>query len=315
MEYSVFTRHAKEFLDIFKLCAVTSLSSKNAFPLAQELFDMVIIDEASQCDIASAIPLIMRAKQLVVIGDPMQLRHISSVKTDEEQEIKKHLGLEGKPYIKYAEHSLWDYCQSFISNASNGMKVPHMLTGHYRCHPQIIGYSNEMFYEGQMGHKLEVCTNTSRLKADPKGIVIVDVKGSQVNDNININEKEVQMSIQLAVRTAQQYPDATIGIVTPFRHQAEKINSSIPAQYVQQIEANTVHKYQGDEKDVMIYSLVVTTNSPDKKIGWIDNIVPNLVNVAVTRAKSTLYVVCNVDYIKSHSSVNKPLGHLIRYNN
>ena len=314
-EYMRFTQRTRDFLDIFTLCSVTSLSTKNAFPLASELFDMVIIDEASQCDIASALPLIMRTKQLVVIGDPMQLRHISAVKVEEEREIKKKLGLANSQYVRYAECSLYDYCKDYISNVTSGQSIPFMLSYHYRCYPSIIGYSNDMFYGGVMGQRLEVKTDTSRLKGNPQGIVLVNVIGKQVSDNVNVNEAEAKKAIELAVKSAQSYPDVTIGIVTPFMHQAEKINSMIPASYADRIEANTVHKYQGDEKDIMIYSLVVTSNSPDRKIFWIDNIVPNLVNVAVTRAKSTLYVVGNLDYIKAHSNVNKPLGHLARYNN
>lgn len=314
-EYRRFTQRAKAFLDVCTLCSVTSLSTKNAFPLASELFDMVIIDEASQCDIASALPLIMRTKQLVVIGDPMQLRHISAVKVEEEQEIKKKLGLANSQYVKYAECSLYDYCKDYISNVTSGQSVPYMLSYHYRCYPSIIGYSNDMFYGGVMGQRLEVMTDTNRLKGNPQGIVLVNVIGKQVSDNVNVNEAEAKKAIELAVKSAQSYPNVSIGIVTPFRHQAEKINSMIPTNYADRIEANTVHKYQGDEKDIMIYSLVVTSNSPDRKIYWIDNIVPNLVNVAVTRAKSTLYVVGNLDYIKANSNANKPLGHLVRYNN
>ena len=314
-EYYLFVNKTKDFLNIFRLCAVTSLSTKNAFPLSSELFDMVIIDEASQCDIASALPLIMRTKQLVVIGDPMQLRHISAVKVEEEQEIKQKLGLANSQYVKYAECSLYDYCKDYISNVNNGQSTPYMLRYHYRCYSPIIGYSNDMFYGGMMGARLEVKTDTRMLKGNPQGIVLVDVKGKQVNDNVNVNEAEAKKSIELAVQAAKSYPDVTIGIVTPFRHQAERINSLIPDSYADRIEANTVHKYQGDEKDIMIYSLVVTSNSPDRKIYWIDNIVPNLVNVAVTRAKSTLYVVGNIDYIKAHSNANKPLGNLVRYNN
>lgn len=313
MEYTDFVRRTRDFLDVIRLCAVTSLSFKNAFPLCKDLFDMVVIDEASQCDIASAIPLIMRTKQLVVIGDPMQLRHISAVTDDEEIEIRKHLGLDGKMYAKYAKQSLWDYCQSFISNSKTGMKVPCMLQNHYRCFPDIINYSNEIFYKARLGHRLVVKTNVDKLRANPQGLVLVDVKGTQEGDNLNVNVQEVKKSIEIAVHSACIFPNATIGIVTPFRHQAEKINASIPSKFADRIEANTVHKYQGDEKDVMIYSLVVTDNSPDCKIKWIDDTVPNLVNVAVTRAKSTLYVVCNIDYIKAHSSAYKPLGYLVRY--
>jgi superfamily I DNA and/or RNA helicase len=142
----------------------------------------------------------------------------------------------------------------------------------------------------------------------------VNVVGRQISDVVNINEAEAKKAIEIATQVARQYPDVSIGIVTPFKHQAERINQLIPNNLLQRIDANTVHKYQGDEKDIMIYSLVVTDNSPDRKIGWIDNTVPNLVNVAVTRAKSTLYVVCNVNYIKAHSTNYKPLGYLVRNN-
>lgn len=313
IDYTDFVRKTKYFIDVVRLCTVTSLSVKNAFPLCDDLFDMVVIDEASQCDIASAIPLIMRAKQLVVIGDPMQLQHISTITDDEENEIKRYLGLDGKMYVRYAKQSLWDYCQSFISNSKTGMRVPCMLQNHYRCFPDIINYSNEIFYKSRLGHRLIVKTNVDKLKVNPQGIVLVDVKGVQESHNMNINIQEVRKSIELAVNSACQFPNATIGIVTPFRHQAEKINTFIPDKFADRIEANTVHKYQGDEKDIMIYSLVVTDNSPDCKIKWIDDTVPNLVNVAITRARSTLYVVCNVDYIKAHSSACKPLGYLVRY--
>lgn len=307
--YSDFVHLTNEFIGAFRLCAVTSLSAKNAFPLSPDLFDLVIIDEASQCDVASAIPLAMRAKQLVVIGDPNQLRHITTVKTGEEVSIKQHLKVDNRQYLQYVEKSLWDYCQGLIGNATIGMNKPLMLHAHYRCFPKIIQYSNEAFY----GYQLDVKTDIHKLKANPQGIVLIDVKGKQVSDSTNVNEAEAKKAVEIAVRSVSQHPEASIGIVTPFKHQAEKINSLIPSNLVGQIDANTVHKYQGDEKDIMVYSLVVTDNSPNSKIRWIDYSVPNLVNVAVTRARSTLYVVCNVDYIKSHSRETDPLGRLVRF--
>ena len=93
----------------------------------------------------------------------------------------------------------------------------------------------------------------------------------------------------------------------------EKINALIPAELRARTTVDTVHKFQGDEKDVMIYSLVVTNNSPDSKIRWIDYKVPNLVNVAVTRAKRLLVIVGNRNYIKTHSRWNLPLGYLESY--
>lgn len=310
-EVSAFTEQTRSFLDVFNLISVTSLSIKGAFPLEKELFDMVVIDEASQCDIASAIPLILRTKQLVVIGDPMQLKHITAVKADEEKEIRKHLGLDACPFLQYAEHSLWDYCRDFLTKA-NGHTHPIMLQGHYRCHPDIIGYSNEMFYSRRMNIRLDVKTDVSKFAIYPQGIVMVDVRGQQ-EKNLNYNNEEAREAVKIAVNVANQYPNATIGIVTPFRHQVERLKHLIPVNLLNRIEADTVHKFQGNEKDVMIYSLVVTDNSPETKIRWIDYSVPNLVNVAVTRARNTLYVIGNASYIKAHSTDCNPLGYLVRY--
>lgn len=311
-EMSAFENATKSFLEVFNIISVTSLSAKASLPLSNELFDMVVIDEASQCDIASAIPLILRAKQLVVIGDPLQLKHITSLNNFEEERIKEHLLLSGSVYLKYKEKSLWDYSESFVTNANNNNKVVN-IDRHYRCHPDIIGYSNEAFYNPKLGVDLKVCTKKENFQIEPNGIKWIDVVGTQRANNVNINDNEVSKSIEIAVKYANQYPNISIGIVTPFTLQAKEIYSKIPVNLHQRIVADTVHKFQGDEKDVMIYSLVVTNNSPDSKIYWIDNMVPESVNVAVTRARNTIYIVGNKEYIRQNSTVIKPLGKLVDY--
>jgi hypothetical protein len=310
--YQNFINQTRGLLKTLRLLAVTNLSAKNSLPMSDGLVDILIIDEASQCDVASALPLIARAKQIVVIGDPMQLRHISAITPKEEEEIKQYLSLSGAHYISYAKNSLWDYCYSYLVENNLTTAAYRMLTHHYRCHPDIIGYSNEMFYKQRMSLSLSVDTDKTSLKGDARGIVVVPVSGSQDNPDINVNDAEAKKCADLAISLVGANNDISIGITTPFRQQAEKIYDLLPEKYRQCIEVNTVHKYQGDEKDVMIYSPMVTRNSPKSKLKWIDEGNPNLVNVAVTRAKSTLYVVCDVDYIKANSSESMPLGNLVR---
>ena len=310
-EMSAFYHAAERFLDVFRLESVTSLSVKSAFPLKEELFDMVVIDEASQCDVASALPLVLRAKQVVVIGDPMQLRHISRVEPEEELAIKRHLNLSGAVHLKYADASLWDYARNWLPWC--GDAKPCVLENHYRCHPDVIGYSNEMFYSNLTFGGLNVCTANRPNNGMPQGIIWRDISGTQVNDSTNVNMDEVNEVIRIAVGYANGNARSAIGIVTPFSAQAERINDRIPANLRGRIVADTVHKFQGDEKDIMIYSLVVTDNSPDRKIKWIDYKVPNLVNVAVTRARQLLVIVGNKTYIRNHSRTNLPLGHLVAY--
>ena len=307
-----FYHAAESFLDVFRLESVTSLSIKSAFPRKENLFDLLVIDEASQCDVASALPLLLRTKQVVVIGDPMQLRHISKVEPEEELAIKRHLNLSGAVHLKYADESLWDYARNWLPWCK--CSRPCVLENHYRCHPDIIGYSNEMFYGSLTFGGLNVCTASRGGPVLPQsGIIWNDVIGRQVNDSVNVNPQEVTEAVRVAIGYATQNSNLTVGIVTPFVDQAKKIESRIPAELRGRIVADTVHRFQGDEKDVMIYSLMVTDNSPDSKIKWIDYKVPNLVNVAVTRAKYLLVIVGNKTYIRNHSRTNLPLGHLVAY--
>lgn len=311
-EISVYKNNASSFLDVFRLNAVTNLSIKNSYPLSSDFFDIVVIDEASQCDVASALPLIYRAKQLVVIGDPLQLKHISAINVDEELAIKTHLGFDENPLVKYADYSLWDYCCDLITIAKSNNR-PLILDCHYRCHPQIIAYSNRMFYEKRLGTTLNVKTIEKNPLLKQKGIIWEDIRGVQRSERLNINDAEVKKCISIASQLTDEYPNISIGIISPFKHQAQEIDTHIPNNLRDRVIADTVHKFQGDERDVIIYSLVVTDNSPDSKIRWIDCSVPNLVNVAVTRARTTLYIVGNKEYIQTHSRIDLPLGNLLDY--
>lgn len=307
-----FISRSRDFLSVCRLISVTSLSVKSGFPLTDNLFDILIIDEASQCDVASALPLILRAKQVVVIGDPMQLKHITTVRVDDENEIRESLGLSSKPYLKYVEQSLWDYAADFLAHA-NQNSSPITLENHYRCHHDIIGYSNHQFYGRFLDKPLNVMTDESKMTLPQQGIQLINVHGKQESENVNINKIEADRVASLAKEICTLKTDVAIGIVTPFRDQADYINGRLEDSVKGNVEVNTAHGFQGDEKDVIIYSLVVTENSPERKVKWIDYMVPNLVNVAVTRARQTLYIVGNADYIKSVSPERNALGYLIRY--
>ena len=307
-----FIRRSRDFLSVCRLISVTSLSVKAGFPLVDNLFDILIIDEASQCDIASALPLILRAKQVVIIGDPKQLKHITSVRVDDEDIIREHLGLSARPYLKYAEQSLWDYAADFLAHA-NQNSSPITLENHYRCHHEIIGYSNHQFYSRFLDKPLNVMTDESNMTLPQQGVVMINVHGKQESENINVNKIEGDRAVALAKEVCSLKADISIGIVTPFRDQADYIKSRLDDSIKGNVEVNTAHGFQGDEKDVIIYSLVVTDNSPQRKVNWIDYMVPNLVNVAVTRARQTLYVVGNADYIRTVSPERNALGYLIRY--
>lgn len=309
-EISSFEYASKQFLKNFSAICVTSLSVKNGFPLTKEMFDLLIIDEASQCDIASAIPLIYRTKNVVVIGDPLQLTHITNIQKEEEQFIIDQLNLNNNN-LNYIEKSLWDYCFS-LANRSGYESV--ILNEHYRCHPDIIRFSNIHFYGPKLGQTLEIRTRPEDFKFDEGGIVWINVEG-QVHERRNENIAEASKSKELANDLVNRYPDASIGIVTPFRHQYEYIFEIIDNNLRSKIKVDTVHKYQGDEKDIIIFSLVVTSGCRPSLHHFINYSAPYLLNVAVTRAKSTLYIIGDFDFCVNLMDENGPtlLSKLAKY--
>ena len=140
-DISSFGNTNRAFLKHFNAACATNLSIKNSFARSPEVFDLLIVDEASQCDIASALPMLYRAKRAVIIGDPLQLKHITSVQAYEDDYVKERLRLSlgNQGYVK---SSLYDYAFN-IANLSKTESV--FLDEHYRCHPDIIlEFNNEV---------------------------------------------------------------------------------------------------------------------------------------------------------------------------
>ena len=138
---------------LMPICAVTSLSARGRLPFVAGCYDLVIIDEASQCDIASMIPLLYRAKRAVIIGDPNQLKHITTMTRQQDRElVAKH---DVDACFSYCVHSLFDLAIS----VGHQDDLVH-LRDHHRSHADIIEFSNHEFYNGL----LRVATDYSKLK-------------------------------------------------------------------------------------------------------------------------------------------------------
>ena len=172
---SVWAKYYKllpQITNILSCWAVTSLSVRSKVPFEPRFFDLVIIDEASQCDIASAIPLLYRAKRAVIIGDDKQLTHISTInKSQDNQLLEKYELTEDFMVWSYASASLFRLAASLCGN--NDIV---QLKDHHRSHADIISYSNKYFYDGA----LRVATNYDKLKSIPNEPAIrwIDVLGN-----------------------------------------------------------------------------------------------------------------------------------------
>jgi very-short-patch-repair endonuclease len=280
---------------ILSTWAVTSLSAKGRIPLNKDVFDLVVFDESSQCDIASALPILYRAKQAVVIGDPKQLSHISSIpKKQDERHLEKYGLLETHSDWAYSYNSLFD----LAAGLSRGSGIVD-LRDHYRSHADIINFSNEIFYEG----RLRVATRYDTLKRpqnEDVGIRWINIPGRAEKPSTGSgsqNRQEAEAVVAELRRLFDQGYDGTIGVVSPFRAQANLITQLVRNDdqlhswlVGREFMSETVHRFQGDERDVIIFSPVISQGMPHGSIIFLQK-TGNLFNVAITRARAMLVVV------------------------
>lgn len=291
-EYSAMLHQISHLLPCW---AVTSLSARGRIPFDPGDFDLVVFDEASQCDIASALPLLYRAKAVAVIGDPQQLSHISGLRRGQDQALLEKFGLmEDYPHWAYSHQSLFALGATQVA----GEDVVN-LVDHHRSHADIINFANDEFYE----ERLRVATRYDRLKSPNRkepGIRWIDVSGRARRPTSGgaINQQEANATVAtLRDLVLQKGYEGSIGVVTPFRAQANAVTEAVnrdadlAAALVRcGFLADTVHKFQGDERDVMIFSPVVSAECPPGALGFL-KANGNLFNVAITRARAQLIVV------------------------
>ena len=280
---------------VLPVWCVTNLAVRGALPLRGALFDLVVVDEAGQCDIASALPLMYRARRAMIIGDAHQLRHIASVDRQQEQVLQLRHGLEAaaeQPWT-FAHNSLFD----LATTHALGPRM-QLLVEHFRSHADIIGFSNQQWYGGQ----LVVCTEYARLvvpQASGPGVRWIPVSGraSRPASGGASHATEARVVVDELDRllTGGGFT-GTVGVVTPFRAQANAIRKAVARRLDPQLcdrarlLIDTAHGFQGDERDVIVLSPCVAPGMPRGARHFLAGS-GNLFNVAITRARASLVVV------------------------
>ena len=282
--------------------AVTSLSASH-IPFKAGLYDIVIIDEASQCDIASVLPLLYRAKQAVILGDQQQLSHICSLSATQDARLLEKYGIDLR--WSYSACSLYSVAASMIDSTQ-----AISLRDHHRSHGDIIGYSNTEFYKDT----LRIATAYDRLvcpKNVSAGIHWVDIAGQsrrpQNGGALNYSEVKAVVSNLVQLVLVEGYR-GSIGVVTPFRAQADQIRKEIDkfealrlALVNNKFLVDTVHAFQGDERDLMLFSTVISDGISQSSLRFLAQ-TQNLFNVAVSRARAVLIVIGNETFC-SHCGI------------
>jgi len=301
-------------LDVLKIWASTLKSIRGTFPLSPGIFDYVIFDEASQVDLPSAAPALYRAKRAIVVGDPMQLTHVAGITRDIDKGLAKIHGLTEKrdiypSNIRYCDVSLYKSAENSLNHK------PILLTNHYRSEDQIITLCNKAFYEGRL--KIMTTLDYSRYPSDlPLGVHWINCEGEVFKHPVGsrINSTEVLLANKVFQDILKKISDTnlSIGVVTPYSRQQdaihEKIFQSTPAELLERhnVKVLTAHKFQGSEKDIVIFSLVLASRGNGNSDRWY-NIYPQILNVALSRAKYLLYIVGDKNFCHRRVGVLKRL--------
>lgn len=232
----------------------------------------------------------------------MQLPHIPDKKINDNQYKFLH--------SKYNINEEYNYkTQSLLSSMNLIFKnnIPStLLKEHYRCHPMIIAFSNKKYYNNEL-----ICH--TKIESKSPLVLIRTAEGNHmrygkhaVNRITNVRELESLVNSEfLKVANIDLKSDKKFGFIAPFRGQVNKSIDYFPDNF----QKDTVHKFQGRECDIVMFSSVLDKGNASKSyFEFIDN--PRLINVAISRAKEKFILVSNVDVFKE---ANGEINDLIRY--
>lgn len=288
-EIETFKKNFSEFTYEYPVILSTTQSLKRCSE-HNYLFDYVIIDESSQVDIATGVLALSCAKNSVLVGDVKQLTHIVETEIHEKAEnVRSKYGI-----LDSYDYNTNSLLQSFIAVFKDSDIPRTMLREHYRCHPQIINFCNKKFYNDEL-----IIHTYDTHNAHP--LMIYETQGNVPATQISTgtyNQREIDV---IRKEVLPNIKDDDIGFISPYRLQAEKLEKEYEGN--KNIEAATVHKYQGREKNVIILTTV-----KKKENNFID--APELINVAVSRAKNKLILVTSPSM---GERLDSNIGDLIRY--
>lgn len=285
-----------EIFNVMPCWMVSPEAASAIFPMT-EVFDLVIFDEASQCFSERGIPAMYRGKQIVVAGDDMQLKPNELYQTRWE---------EGGDHPDLEVDSLLDLAKRYLPTVH--------LQGHYRSQSlELIDFSNKHFYEG----RLQLLPDRNILNRQQPAIEYHQVDGVW-EDNTNLVEAEAVVERLVSLLKAE--PDKHIGVVTFNSPQQSLILDLIEERFPKEemtipptLFVKNIENVQGDEKDIIIFSVGYAPEKNKKKMnmqfGSLNMVGgENRLNVAVTRAREKIILICSIQPEQLHTEDVKNEG-------
>ena len=289
------TANVKKLQRIFPIIVTTCISShKLGDP--EPMFDMTIMDEASQCNTAVSLVPIIRGEQLMLVGDPQQLSPVILLDDIINQKLRK----------KYAVQEEYDYRKNSVYKvylACDAVSDEILLHYHYRCHEKIVQFNNKKYYNNMLKIK------TKNDEKEPLTYVNIENRPTNIKNT-------APGEVEAIVNYVSHHKDEKIGIITPFVNQKNMILEELQQRKIDRnVSCGTVHAFQGDEKDIVLFSTAITKGTHLGTYNWLKNN-RELINVATSRAKNRLIILANdacIEKLHRKDDEEDDLYELIQY--
>lgn len=261
------------------------------FPLSQEMFDVVIIDESSQCDIFG-ISALFRGKKAIIVGDDNQISpEAVGVNVDKIQQLIDQ-------YLKDIPHSEWfDMKTSLYNTALRIFPNRIMLKEHFRCVPEIIEFSNSLCYGNEI-IPIRRFNSSEKLGSAIK-TVRIDGERDKVKP-INIKEAEALVNKIAECCNDARYNGMTMGIISLLGDSQSEIIESLLRKKIghremieREIVCGNAYAFQGEERDVIFLSMVIANNVKFTTLTKETDV--KRFNVAASRARNQMWVFHSID--------------------
>ncbi len=255
-------------LDLIPIWIMELDDASRIIPLEAGIFDYVILDEASQCNVAYTLPVMFRSKQAIFVGDSEQMRDSTIMfKANKSfDELARRYRIPEELQIK----STGETVQSVLDIAYLRGFQSRTLTYHYRSPKELIGFSNNYFYTPKGKELISLNSHYLTYKDTNRIMLVHEVEvdwGQEISDSSNIAEAKRILELFRELRSDERYKDKSIGILTFFNAQASCIRDLFESEGLKEEDDNYVVSIidgiQGDEKDIIIYSFVI--KKPEQK--------------------------------------------------
>lgn len=266
----------KRFLRIFPVVATTCISARR-LGTPQPYFDITVMDEASQCNTAMSLVPVLRGRNLMLVGDPQQLSPVILLDDKDNAILRQRYRVPDE--YDYVKNSIY---KAFLANDAVNDEI--LLRRHYRCCPAIISFNNRKYYNNKL------LIESGENPQEP--LVYIDV-----GKNRAAYKNTAPTEADRILEYVRRHRDKKIAVITPFANQKEYINSRLSEEKIDGVSCGTVHTFQGDQKDIILFSSALTDQTSEKTYNWLKNN-RELINVATSRAVEKLVLFSSTENLE-----------------